>query len=215
MTRLPNESDKYLALREELRVAELELMLQREHVAELRRRLPVETIVDDYVFIEGEPSREVRLSELFSAPDRTLVVYHFMYGKAQAEACPMCTMWIDGFNAVADHLAQRIDLAIVTATPIEELRAFARSRGWTNLRLLSAAENTFKYDLGSENGDGGQESTVSVFRLGDDGRVRHFYTGHPQLSDEHWRGIDLLAPVWNVLDLTPEGRGDWFPVRYG
>jgi predicted dithiol-disulfide oxidoreductase (DUF899 family) len=23
------------------------------------------------------------------------------------------------------------------------------------------------------------------------------------------RGIDLLNPVWHVLDLTPQGRGDW------
>ena len=26
-----------------------------------------------------------------------------------------------------------------------------------------------------------------------------------------FRGIDLLSPVWNLLDLTPEGRGDWEP----
>ena len=25
------------------------------------------------------------------------------------------------------------------------------------------------------------------------------------------RGIDLLSPVWNLLDLTPEGRGEWLP----
>jgi predicted dithiol-disulfide oxidoreductase (DUF899 family) len=24
------------------------------------------------------------------------------------------------------------------------------------------------------------------------------------------RGIDLLTPVYNLLDLTPEGRGDWY-----
>jgi predicted dithiol-disulfide oxidoreductase (DUF899 family) len=24
------------------------------------------------------------------------------------------------------------------------------------------------------------------------------------------RGIDLLTPVYNVLDLTPGGRGDWY-----
>ncbi|MFE5399799.1 hypothetical protein ACFQ9Z_00035 [Streptomyces sp. NPDC056580] len=26
------------------------------------------------------------------------------------------------------------------------------------------------------------------------------------------RGIDLLAPVWHLLDLTPQGRGDWYPT---
>jgi predicted dithiol-disulfide oxidoreductase (DUF899 family) len=24
------------------------------------------------------------------------------------------------------------------------------------------------------------------------------------------RGIDLLTPIYNVLDLTPQGRGDWY-----
>ena len=39
-TNLTNEPAEYLAGREELRQAEIELMRQRERVAELRRRLP-------------------------------------------------------------------------------------------------------------------------------------------------------------------------------
>jgi predicted dithiol-disulfide oxidoreductase (DUF899 family) len=37
----------------------------------------------------------------FTAPDRPLILYHFMFGKRQVEPCPMCSMWIDGFDAVA------------------------------------------------------------------------------------------------------------------
>ena len=78
-TNLPNESDEYLSKREELRLAEIELMRQRERVAELRRGLPQGTAVQDYIFEEGParldagdtPIRSVRLSKLFSAPDRT------------------------------------------------------------------------------------------------------------------------------------------------
>jgi uncharacterized protein YndB with AHSA1/START domain len=29
-------------------------------------------------------------------------------------------------------------------------------------------------------------------------------------EDIDQRGIDLLNPAWNVFDLTPEGRGDWY-----
>ena len=29
-------------------------------------------------------------------------------------------------------------------------------------------------------------------------------------EDVKERGIDLLTPVYNVLDLTPQGRGDWY-----
>jgi predicted dithiol-disulfide oxidoreductase (DUF899 family) len=54
---------------------------------------------------------------------------------------------------------------------------------------------------------------VSVFTRDGDGSVRHFYSAHPRMSDEiDERGIDLLSPVWHILDLTPQGRDDWDPA---
>jgi predicted dithiol-disulfide oxidoreductase (DUF899 family) len=194
-------------------------MRHTERVAALRRDLPPGAAVSDYVFSEGPrrldagdaPVSTVRLSELFTAPGRPLVIYQFMYGNAQTSPCPMCTMWIDGFNGVARHLAQNVDFAIAAAADPATLRAHARARGWAQLRLLSCGDSTFKYDLGSEDADGGQESTVSVFTLDPDGSPRHSYTAHPFMSDDiNQRGIDLLAPVWHFLDLTPQGRGDWY-----
>lgn len=45
---------------------------------------------------------------------------------------------------------------------------------------------------------------ISVFAKDDQGRVRHFYSAHPHLSETiRERGIDLLSPVWHILDLTP------------
>src|SRR5436309_8406224 len=181
-TNLTNESSEYLAKREELRLAEIELMRQRERVADLRRHLREGAIVQDYVFEEGPvdlnagdaPVRTVRLSELFTGSDRSLVIYHFMYGKKQTSPCPMCTLFIDGLNGVAHHLAQNVDVAIVAAADPAALRAHARTRGWNNLRLLSTGSNTFKYDLGSEDREGNQDSTVSVFTRGADGTLRHF-----------------------------------------
>ena len=223
-TRL-KESHDYTARREELRRAEIELMRQRERVASLRRQLSADTAVDDYLFHEGPtgledgdgPVRDVRLSQLFSSPERALVIYHLMYGKAQTSPCPMCTMWIDGFNGVAHHLTQNVDFAVVAAADVAGLRAHGRARGWDRLRLLSCSANTFKHDLGSEDADGNQDSTVSVFTLGPDGSPRHFYSAHPTMAqDIPERGIDLLAPVWHALDLTPQGRGDWYAqLDYG
>ena len=224
-TNLPNESGEYLSKREELRIAEIELMRQSERVAELRRQLPEGAIVQDYVFEEGPanldvgdtPTRTVRLSDLFTGPDRSLVVYHFMYGKKQTKPCPMCTMFIDSWNGVAHHLAQNVDVAIVAAADPAALRAHARKRGWDRLRLLSCGANTFKYDLGSEDREGHQDSTVSVFTRDAEGALRHFYTAHPSMSDEiKERGLDLLTPAYNILDLTPQGRGDWYAdLGYG
>jgi predicted dithiol-disulfide oxidoreductase (DUF899 family) len=224
-TNLPNESAEYLAKREALRLAEIELMRQRERVAQLRRQLPDGAIVQDYVFEEGPatldagdtPIRTVRLSELFTAPGRSLVVYHFMYGKKQTNPCPMCTMLIDGWNGVAHHLAQNADVAIVAAADPAALRAHARKREWHRLRLLSCGTNTFKYDLGSEDREGNQDSTVSVFTRRGDGTIRHVYSAHPSMADDiKERGLDLLMPVYNILDLTPEGRGNWYAgLGYG
>jgi predicted dithiol-disulfide oxidoreductase (DUF899 family) len=217
-TNLPNESAEYLAKREELRVAEIELRDLRERVAALRRRLPQGAIVKDYELLEGPaslaagdaPVTKVRLSELFTGPDRALVIYQFMYGKKNTQPCPMCTSWIDSWNGVAHHLAQNIDVAIVAAANLPTLRALARQRAWDRLRLLSAGDSTFKYDLGSEDEAGQQDATISVFTLDEKGTVRHFYSVHPRLSPNlDTRGIDEYNPIWNVLDLTPQGREDW------
>ncbi len=193
--------------REELLEAELELMLQRERVAHLRRELPPGPLVDDYVF-DGEDG-EVRLSELVSA-DRPLVLYHFMFGKLQGDPCPMCSMWTDGWNAVADHFAERIDFAMVTAASASDNTALAQAQGWTNLRWLSAAESTFKLDIGGEDPEGNQWPFVSVYE-GDTDGPRLSYSGSAHLRDDHWRGLDLLSPVWHMFDLTRAGRGDWMP----
>jgi predicted dithiol-disulfide oxidoreductase (DUF899 family) len=224
-TNLQNEPADYLAKREELRLAEIELMQQRERVAAFRRRLPKGAIVQNYEFEEGPtdlnagdlPRRTVRLSELFTGENRSLVVYHFMYGKRNTNPCPMCTAWIDGCNGVAHHLAQNLDFAIVAAADPAVLRAHARTRGWDNLRLLSCGANTFKYDLGSEDREGNQDSAVSVFTRESDGAIRHFYTAHPQMANEiKERGLDLMSPIWHVMDFTPQGRGGWYAgLDYG
>ena len=119
-TNLTNDSSEYLARREELRLAEIELMRQRERVAELRRHLPQGAPIEDYSFAEGPRDlrspeetqdivavRTTHLSELFTKPNRSLIIYHLKYGKRQTKPCPMCTAWLDGVNGVAHRLAQK------------------------------------------------------------------------------------------------------------
>jgi predicted dithiol-disulfide oxidoreductase (DUF899 family) len=217
-TRL-DEPAEYTARREELRLAEVDLMRQREKVASLRRQLPPGAPVQDYEFLEGpcdlregdEPVTTVRLSELFTSPERPLVVQHVMYGKRQTSPCPMCTLWVDGLNGVVRHIRQNVDFVLASSADPPALRTHARDRGWENMRLLSCGESTFQYDFDAEDEEGAQNSSVSVFTLDPDGTPRHFYTCHPQLAaDIPERGLDLLSPVWHLLDLTPQGRGDWY-----
>ncbi|MCH7638703.1 MAG: DUF899 family protein [Bacteroidetes bacterium] len=216
---LLNESDAYQKARLELKQAEIALRDQRELVAQLRRELPIETPVDDYTFLEGpadlsadEPITETRLSDLFGETNKPVVLYQFMFGGAQTKPCPSCTMWTDGFNGIAPHLAETITFAVVAQAGIGEWRAHARSRGWTNLRLLSSAPSSFKSDLLFQNEKGGQMPGVTVIVRDEEGNLLHTYSGSAVFDSGEYRGIDLLSPVWNILDLTPEGRGEWNPA---
>ena len=184
-TRLHNESAEYLAKREALRLVEIESMKLRERAAKLRREFPQGAAVENYAFIEGPadlnggdtPTRTVRLSELFTAPDRALVLYQFMYGKRQTSPCPMCTLLIDNSTAWRTIWRKNVDLAIVAVADPTALRAHARRQQWSNLCLLSTANgSTFKYDMGGEDREGNQDSTVSVFTREADGTLRHFYS---------------------------------------
>ena len=198
----------YRSAREELRAAELALMQQREAVAQMRRDLPPGPAVPDYEF--DTEAGVVRLSELFTSPERPLVLYHFMLGKRQAVECPMCSMWTDGWAAVTDHLRQSIDFAVVTAASVEDTTAMVERRGWESLRWLSARNSSFKLDIGGEDAEGNQVPFLSVYELVDG--VPHLsYSGGAHIDGDHWRGVDLLSPVWNFLDLTRRGREDWMP----
>jgi predicted dithiol-disulfide oxidoreductase (DUF899 family) len=226
--RFPGETDEYRAARNALLEAERDLRGRVEKVAALRRRLPMGArLPEDYVFEEGEgesenvgSSRKVRLSELFAPSKETLVLYSFMYGPDMAKACPMCTCFLDGLHGNATHIMRRVNLAVVAKSPLRRLREFASTRAWKNLRLLSSAGTTFNRDYHGETPDGGQNSIIHVFVKRPDG-VHHFYSSEltmlPAEPGQNPRHIDLMWPLWNVLDLTPEGRGtDWFPaLSYG
>lgn len=209
---LGNESPKYMKKRKELTEAELALRDQRERVAALRRELPGDTEVEDYTLeaIDDGQTRRLRLSDLFEHPDRPLFLYQFMFGSAQQAPCPMCTMWTDGLNGIAHHVRESANFAVVAQAPIEDFEKWGSKRSWSNVRLLSSAPSPMKRDLGFENEEGEQMPGVSVFTRGREG-LRHFYSVSAYLDDGEYRGIDLISPVWQVLDLLPEGRRDWMP----
>lgn len=219
---LSTQSTTYVSQRDDLRRAEIELMQSRERVAELRRKLPRDDATPDtWRFFEGPldlaagdaPTRKVELGDLFLDPSKPLVLMQFMFGGAQTSPCPMCTGWADGYAGAVPHLERRLNFGIVVAGDLAAMRPYARERGWNNVRLISSRGSTFKRDLGFEEENGAQWPGVSVFERGADGRVTHFYSGGARQSDEHWRGMDLLSPIWHFLDLTPAGRGDFMPQK--
>jgi predicted dithiol-disulfide oxidoreductase (DUF899 family) len=215
VARLDGESPEYSKARDELQQAEIALRDQRERVAELRRSLPSDHVVDDQVFREVRDGQlaEVRLSELFEAGDQPLILLHFMYGKSQTSPCPMCTSWADGYDGVIPHLEQRASFILFIAGDPGAFGEYARSRGWKNIRIVSAGDSGIKRELGFETEEGGQNPGLSVIERAADGSLHHFYSQSAVLGEHGFRGMDLLNPLWHFFDSLPEGRGDFMPRK--
>lgn len=214
---LDSAGAEYRAARAALLEKEIALKNRCEEVAALRRALPpAPEAPQDYVLREAASDgsvRNVRLSELFEPGRTNLIVVHFMWAERDEAPCPMCTLWAEGYNAVARYLAHAAPLALVAAKSAPALGAFARRRRrWSRLRILSSGGTSFNADFGMETPDGAQSPGITVFRRNDPDRPPlHFYTASAILGGGHYRGLDLLTPLWNLLDLLPEGRGDYLP----
>jgi predicted dithiol-disulfide oxidoreductase (DUF899 family) len=232
----PGESSDYRLARNQLLEAETELRRTIERVASQRRALPPGGIVsEDYAFEEAVEGRsEVKFSELFAPDKNTLVIYSFMFprwsgdtrpGPAEGETarlplaerpCPSCTSILDSLDGAAPHLAQQLNLVVVAKSDPARIRAFARERSWRHLRLLSARNNTYNRDYHAESPDGEQAPILNVFTRASDG-FRHRWATElmfaPRDEGEEPRHVDSIWPIWNVLDMTPDGRatGPDFP----
>jgi len=214
---IPGESAAYRDARDNLLEAELELRRQVETVAALRRALPPGgALKEDYVFDEQDASSNVtqtRLSELFEDGKSSLVLYSLMYGPGDSP-CPMCSAMLDGLDGNVPHINDRTNIAVVGKADIDTLQAFAAGRGWTNHRLLSSSNNRYNADYWGENAEGAQMPSLNVFTRAPDGIFHSYHTETMFASAEDGqdtRHIDMLWPLWNLLDLTPEGRGGWRP----
>jgi len=212
--RFPGESEAYRSAREQLLDDEIALRRNMETVAAKRRKLPLGgEVPQDYVF--DEEQGQVRMSQLFSPGKDTLVIYSYMFGPQMAKPCPFCTSILDGLDGEAPHIMQRVNLAVTAKSPIARIREFARGRGWRNLRLLSSANNSYNHDYHAEKPNGDQIPALNVF-VRRDGRIHHFYNTEllyaPPEKGQDGRHVDLIWPLWNMFDLTPEGRGEkWGP----
>ncbi len=211
--RYPGESAEYRRARTALLAEEIELRRQIERVAEHRRALPPGgPIPDDYRFTGANGA--VRLSELFCTHD-TLLVYNWMFGPQRERPCPMCTSLLSAWDGEMPDILQRVAFAVVGRSPFAKLKAFSVERGWRYLPLYSSEGTTFNRDYAGETGEDGDHPALNVFRR-EGSTIRHFWGG------EMWggsadpgqdpRGAPDLMPIWNLLDLTPGGRGtNWYP----
>jgi predicted dithiol-disulfide oxidoreductase (DUF899 family) len=227
----PGESAEYRSARDRLLLKEIELRRAMEAVAAARRELPAGGAVpEDYVFrgrAADDLSKEVRLSELFAPGKDSLVIYSFMFPRDPGDhrpgprtgrtaqlrladgPCPSCVALLDQLDGAAEHAGPLINFAVVAKTPLPRLLAFAEERGWRHLRLLSSATNTYNRDYFAETEEGHQRPMLNVFSR-DGATIRHFWGSElwfaPTDPGQDPRHVGTLEPVWNLLDLTPQGR---------
>ncbi len=216
--RFPNESAGYRAARRALLAEEIELRRHLERVAAQRRALPPGgEVTGDYRF-EGERG-PVSFEGLFGEKE-TLAVYSFMFGPERERPCPMCTNLLGSWEGNAADIGQCIALAVVARSPIARLIAWKKERGWRNLALYTDLNGNYSRDYHGLLPDGSEIPALNVFTRRD-GRVRHFWSGEMAGDSadpgQDPRGAPDLAPLWTVLDMTPEGRGEgWYPkLEYG
>jgi predicted dithiol-disulfide oxidoreductase (DUF899 family) len=216
--RFPNESAEYRAARTALLAEEIQLRRHLERVAAQRRALPPGgPVTGDYRF-EGEEG-PTDFAGLFKGRD-TLGVYSFMFGPQRVRPCPMCTALLGPLDGNAADLDQRMSLVVVARSPIARLVAFKKERGWRDLRLYSDLNGDYSRDYFGLLPNGDEIPAYNVFTRAD-GTIRHFWsgemTGDSADPGQDPRGAPDLVPLWNVLDMTPEGRGaDWYPsLDYG
>ena len=211
-TRIPNESADYRAARTALLAEEIELRRHIERVAAQRRALPHGApVTGDYRF-EGD-NGSTDFAGLFG-DKQTLVVYSFMFGPQRERPCPMCTNLLGAWEGNAADIGQRVSLAVVARSPIKRLIAWKKERGWRDLRLYSDLDSAYSRDFRAIAADGTDEPALNVFTRRDGtsatfGRTR--CRGLP-IPGQDPRGAPDPAPLWAVLNMTPEGRDPhWYP----
>jgi predicted dithiol-disulfide oxidoreductase (DUF899 family) len=205
--------DEWLAARKKFLAKEKEFTKQRDELSRLRRELPWEKVEKKYVF-DGANGKET-LASLFDGRSQ-LLIYHFMFGPGWEEGCPSCSFLADAFDAIHPHITQRdTTFVAVSRATLPEIDAFKKRMGW-KFKWVSSNGTDFNYDynvsFNKEQVSGGnpiynfgtipaygeEAPGASVF-IQKGGEIFHTYSTYA-------RGLDILLPMYNWIDLTAMGR---------
>ena len=221
--------DEWLAARKALLEREKAFTRERDALSAARRALPRVKVEKDYVF--GTEQGKQRLADLFDGAGQ-LAIYHFIYGPEWKDGCKSCSFFADSFNGVGEHLRQRdTRLVAVSRAPLETLLAFRDRMGWrfpwvsslgsdfnfdfnVSFRKQDLDAGTAQYNYRQKTFPSEEAPGLSCFVKDDDGAVYHTYS-------TYGRGLDIINPAYNILDMTAKGRDedalpypmDWVRLR--
>lgn len=209
----PNETRLYRSSRNQLLDAEVRLRTEIEAVAEQRRQLPLGgRLKEDYCFERiGEAGNveSVSFNDLFGEHD-SLLLYTMMFGATWDAPCPSCTSIVDSINSNSLAVEETSAIATVAAASPQQVKEWSERRGW-RMNVVSGQNSSYILDYaGFETDDPGVVSVMNVFKKTPDG-IFHFWASEllsRPMESGHPRHADMFWPMWNLLDMTPQGRGD-------
>ena len=206
---------EWLAARKELLKKEKEFTRLRDELSAKRREMPWEKVEKQYVF-EG-PNGTETLLDLFDGRSQ-LIIYHFMFGPGWEQGCPSCSFLADSFDGAAVHMAQRdTTLAVISRATLPEIEGFKKRMGW-RFKWVSSFGTDFNYDFHVSFSKEEMASGKAYYNFTDgaipseelpgasvfskkSGEIFHTYSTYA-------RGLDILLPAYNFLDMTAKGRDE-------
>src|SRR5262245_53936233 len=221
--------EEWLNQRKQLLAREKDLTHRRDALNAERRRLPMVELVKEYVF-DGEQGKR-SLADLFDG-SRQVVIYHFMFdpgdpppGKTEpwSEGCSGCSFFTDNLPHLA-HLHHRdTSLALISRAPLTKILPFKKRMGWT-VPWYSSYGSDFNYDFHTtlDEAKGSVEWNYrSAQELKESGKIPDTKGELPGLSvflregdklyhtySTYARGLDPFLVTYQLLDITPLGRGE-------
>lgn len=178
--------------------AERESLLRREKaytregsaIAAARRRLPM-VEMDPAIPLIG-PDGPVTLLETFEGRRQLIAYYHMWHaGHSDAEQCEGCTFYNGQVRELSYLHSRDVTYATFCQGPYEESVRYRDFMGW-DMPWYSAQDSADALFVG-------RASFVLACYLRQGDRVFETYwtTG---------RGVEVMAPTYGLLDLTPYGR---------
>ena len=233
---LPGESAEYRAARDRLLEREIELRRAMEAVAAARRELPPGgRVKTDYVFqgagADGAPI-DVRLSELFEPGKDSLVIYSFMFPRDPGDQTPGPRERRDGAAAARRRAVPVVHSAAGPARrrgracqpapqPCGRREGAAAARSGVRPRagMASAAAAVLRRQQlqrgllrrNARRDTAADADRVSPRRRRDPSLLElGAVLRAPRIRGRSPATSAPLEPLWNLFDLTPEGRpADW------
>ena len=207
---------EWLVARKDLLAREKEFTRQRDALSAARRQLPMVKIDKDYIF-DGPDGKET-LADLFGGRSQ-LIVYHFMFGPGWEEGCKSCSYLADHFDGANWHLPHRdVTFVVVSRAPLPEFDPYKKRMGW-RFKWVSSGQTDYNYDYQASfrpedikrkavfynyetiDMDMSDREGISIFYKDSSGGIFHTYSTYA-------RGIDMVNPTYQFLDLLPKGRDE-------